>query len=99
MKKVLLFFLQFFLFVIVYFAGSLFPILHLQRVLSTTPTATRIFIADGLVFTLVFYVLILLVELLTKRLRSVGMVTTLALLLAIGFGFFMKFGFLTRSAF
>lgn len=98
MKNLLLLCLQLILFLVVFAAGSLFPFFHLQYVLTSTVTATRVFIADGLVLALAIYLLILLAELLTKRLRSAGTWTTLAFLLAIGTGFFLKFGFLTRSA-
>ena len=45
------------------------------------------------------YVLIVLVEVLRKRLRTSVPWTTLAVILAAIFGLMMKFGFLTRSAF
>jgi hypothetical protein len=99
MKKTISTVLQLILFLTVFFACSLFPPFHIEHVLSTGPAGTRIFIADGLVLSLVLYLLILLIELLTKRLRTAAPWTTLALILAIIFGLMMKFGFLTRSTF
>ncbi len=90
---------QFLLFLIVFGAGSLFPPFHVQRILSTTSSATRIFVADGLLLMLALYLLLLLIEALTSRIRTAAPWTTLALLLAAIIGLAMKFGFLTRSAF
>jgi hypothetical protein len=102
MKKAVATILQFFLFLIVFFAGSLFPLpapFHHERIISTTPAATRIFIGDGLHLMLALYIVIVLIEAVTKRLRSAAPWTTLALILAAVLGFMMKFGFLTRSAY
>ena len=44
--------LQLILFLIVFFAGSLFPPFHIEHVLSTSPAGTRIFVADGLLLML-----------------------------------------------
>jgi hypothetical protein len=44
-------------------------------------------------------VLIVLVEVMRKRLRTAGPSTTLAVILAAVLGLMMKFGFLTRLAF
>jgi uncharacterized membrane protein AbrB (regulator of aidB expression) len=102
MKKALATIFQFLLFLVVFFVGSLFPLpspFHHERVLSTTPTATRIFIGDGLHLMLALFILIILVEAVTKRLRTAAPWTTLALILAAVLGFVMKFGFLTRSAY
>src|SRR5271170_2666522 len=99
MKKVVIAILQFILFLIVFGAGSLFPPFHLEHVLIATPGFTRIFVADGLLLMLVLYVLIVLVEAFTRRLRTAAPWTTAAFVLAAIFGFIMKFGFLTRSTF
>jgi uncharacterized membrane protein YpjA len=99
MKKVVVAVLQLILFLIVFFLGSIFPPFHFEHVLIATPGATRIFIADGLVLTLALYILIVIVQVLRKRLRISTPWTTLALVLAIVLGLMMKFGFLTRSAF
>ena len=99
MKKAIIIILQFFLFLIVFGAFSLFPPFHIEHVLSTTPTGTRIFIADGLLIAFVVYLLIVLIELLMKRLRVSAPWTTIAFVFAAIVGFMMKFGFLTRSTF
>jgi uncharacterized membrane protein YpjA len=99
MKKVVVAILQLILFLIVFFLGSIFPPFHFEHVLIATPGATRIFIADGLVLTLALYILIVIVQVVRKRVRISTPWTTLALVLAVVLGLMMKFGFLTRSAF
>ena len=99
MKKVILTVLQFVLFLLVFGAGSFFPPFHFEHVLIATPGVTRIFVADGILLMFALYVLIILVEILRKRLRTAAPWTTLAVILAAVLGLMMKFGFLTRSAF
>ena len=99
MKKVILTILKFVVFLIVFVAGSLFPPFHFEHVLIATPGITRIFVADGLLLMFALYVLIVLVEVMRKRLRTAAPWTTLAVVLAAVLGLMMKFGFLTRSAF
>jgi hypothetical protein len=99
MKKAVLTILKFFLFLIVFGIGSLFPPFHFEHVLIATPGVTRIFVADGLLLMFALYVLIILVEVMRKRLRTAAPWTTLAVILATLLGLMMKFGFLTRSAF
>jgi|ERR1700722_9620433 hypothetical protein len=99
MKKALVTVLQFGLFLLVFLAGSFFPPFHLEHVLIATPGSIRVFVADGLLLMVVVYLVIVLIEALTKRLRTTAPWTTLALVLAAIFGLMMKFGFLTRSAF
>jgi hypothetical protein len=99
MKKAVLAILQFFLFLIVFGAGSLFPPFHFEHVLIATPGVTRIFVADGLLLMFALYLLILLVEVMRKRVRIAAPWTTLAVILAAVLGLMMKFGFKTLSAF
>jgi hypothetical protein len=99
MKTAVLTILKFFLFLIVFGLGSLFPPFHFEHVLIATPGVTRIFVADGLLLMFALYVLIILVEVMRKRLRTAAPWTTLAVILATLLGLMMKFGFLTRSAF
>jgi hypothetical protein len=99
MKTAVLTILKFFLFLIVFGLGSLFPPFHFEHVLIATPGVTRIFVADGLLLMLALYVLVILVEVMRKRLRTAAPWTTLAVILATVLGLMMKFGFLTRSAF
>ena len=99
MKKVILTIFQFVLFLLVFGAGSFFPPFHFEHVLIVTPGFSRIFVADGLLLMFAFYVLIVLVEVMRKRLRTSAPWTTLAVILATVLGLMMKFGFITRSAF
>jgi hypothetical protein len=64
-----------------------------QTVLSHSSDGTHVFVWDGLLATLAVYVLILLIELLSKRLMRWSGMTTLALVIAILLGF--RFGFTT----
>jgi hypothetical protein len=91
--------IKFIAFLLVFLVGSLFPPFHFEHVLIATPGSTRVFIADGILLMLALYVLIVLVEILRKRVRIATPWTTLAFILAAIFGLMMKFGFLTRSAF
>jgi hypothetical protein len=99
MKSIVFTILQLILFLIVFFVGSIFPPFHFEHVLIATPGLTRIFIADGLLLAFVLYILIVIIEVLRKRLRTAAPWTTLAFLLAVVFGLMMKFGFKTLSAF
>jgi hypothetical protein len=96
MKKLLSTVLQFVMFLLVYAIGSLFPPFHVQRILIASPSSTRIFILDGILITLALYIVIVLGETVMKRLCQVTW-TTIAFVLAILFGYFMKFGFITHE--
>jgi hypothetical protein len=99
MKSIVFTILQLILLLIVFFVGSIFPPFHFERVLIATPGTTRIFVADGLLLAFVLYILIVILEVARKRLRTAAPWTTLAFLLAVVFGLMMKFGFKTLSAF
>lgn len=99
MKKVVFTALKFVLFFIVFGVGSLFPPFHFEHVLIATPGVQRIFVADGLLLMFALYVVIVLSEVLRKRLRTSALWTTLAVVLAAVLGLMMKFGFKTLSAF
>lgn len=99
MKNAIFTILQLILFLIVFFAGSLFPPFHIEHIISTGPAGTRIFIADGLLLMLALCIVILLIEALRKRIVSSGRWTAAAFILATALGLAMKFGFLTRSAY
>jgi hypothetical protein len=99
MKKVIPTILKFVVFLIVFLIGSLFPPFHFEHVLIVTPGFTRIFVADGLLLMLALYILIVLIEILRKRLRTSAPWTTIAVIFAAVFGLMMKFGFKTLSAF
>ena len=97
MKKAIYAALQFFLFLVVFVVGSFAPPFHMEHVLLATPGMTRIFIADGFVLMVAFFVLILLVQTLRKRIISYGPWTTAAFILATAVGFWMQLGFKTVS--
>jgi hypothetical protein len=99
MKKVVLTILKFLLFFIVFGVGSLFPPFHFEHVLIATPGVERVFVADGLLLMFALYVLMVLFEILRKRLRTSTPWTTLAVILATVLGLMMQFGFKTLSAF
>jgi|SRR5271154_3567547 hypothetical protein len=99
MKNAVFTVLKLILFLFVFFIGSIFPPFHFEHILIATPGTTRIFIADGLLLMFALYLLLVIVEVLRKRVRTAAPWTTLAFVLALVFGLMMKFGFLTRSAF
>jgi glucan phosphoethanolaminetransferase (alkaline phosphatase superfamily) len=99
MKKIVFPILQLILFLLVFLVGSLWEPFHFEHVLIATPGTTRIFIADGILLMFALYILIVLVQILRKRLRTSAPWTTLAVILAAVFGLMMKFGFKTLSAF
>lgn len=98
MKKILSTAFQFFLFLLTFAAGSFLAPFHVRWFsVHPNPLSTRYFIADGLILMLALYVLVLVVEVLLKKLRTMGAWTSLALLLAAVVGFAMKLGFVTRE--
>ena len=99
MKKIIFPILQLILFLLVFLVGSLWEPFHFEHILIATPGTTRIFIADGILLMFALYILIVLVQILRKRLRTSAPWTTLAVILAAVFGLMMKFGFKTLSAF
>lgn len=96
MKNVLFALLKFILFLLVFAAGSFFPPLHVERVLSVTPDGTRIFVWDGVLLMTLLFLVILLIESLRKRVAISGPWTAAAFVLAGIAGYASKFGFLTR---
>ena len=97
MKTTLAFIAQLLLFFAAFAAGiviGVFDPLHLKWfVTHPTPGATRYFVPDGLILTVLLYLLILIIEAARKSLRTSGVRTTLALALALIAGFILKFGF------
>ena len=94
-KKVIFTILQFVLFLVAFFAGSLFlPLFQPSlSIVSQYANGTRGFEWDGILLMLAIFVLILLIEALRKRIRSAAPWTALALALAAILGLAMKFGF------
>ncbi len=100
MKTAFLLFLQFFLFLGVFLVGSfLHPINLRWFVTQLSPTSTRYFVPDGLLLMIVLYIVLLISEALAKRLRTAGILTTMAFLLALAVGFTAKFGSVTHDLF
>lgn len=99
MKKALSAFLQFVLFLLVFAVGSFLRPLHLHWDLAVAAGTNieRSFVPDGLLLMLALFVLILILQLVRKRLRPSAPITTLALILATVIGLAMKLGFLTRD--
>ena len=98
MKKALSAIAQFILFLLVFLAGSLANPMHLKwAVTHPTLTTTRYFVPDGLILMIVLYVVILLIEVLRKRLLTSGLWTTGAFVLALILGFLAKFGSATHD--
>jgi hypothetical protein len=92
-KKVIFTLLQFVLFLVVFAVGTfVLPLLNISYVTSWA-NGTRGFEWDGILLMLAIFVLILLIEVLRKRLRSAAPWTTLALALAAILGLALKFGF------
>ncbi len=93
MMKAVLVVLQTLLFLILFAAGSFLPIFTSVPTWQVQTSPHRFFVLDGLFLTLLAYLLIVLIEALRRRLRGSGVLTTLALLLALALGLAMKFGF------
>ena len=92
-------FLLFALFLAVFFAGSFLSVFHLDPfhaqwfVSHPTPTTVRYFIPTGLIYMTILYLIVFAIEAAAKRLRTAGLWTTVAFLLALVIGFASKFGF------
>jgi len=98
MKRAILGFLQFVLFLIVFAAGSFLNPFHLKWfVTHPTPLSTRDFSPGGLILVLALYLVILLVQVVTRKVPWANAITTIALLLALILGFAAKFGFATHE--
>ncbi len=96
MKSVLFALLKFFLFLIVFAAGSFLPPFHIEHALNVTPDGTRMFIWDGVLLMTLLFGVILLIEALRKRISSSGPWTAAAFVVAGIAGYALKLGFLTR---
>ncbi len=103
MKKALSFLAQFLLFLAAFAGGILigvFDPLHLKWfVTHPTPTSTRYFVPDGILLMLFLYVLILLIHVARKSVRTSGLLTSVALVLAAVCGSLAKFGFVNTDSF
>ena len=95
MKRVFVVLVQSLVFLLVFAVGSF--VYHPFHVETAVDGSTRSFIWDGGLLMLLVYALVLLTELLRKRLRTAGPWTSLALVLAGLAGWAMKFGFVTHN--
>ncbi len=94
MKTMLFSFVQLLLFLAVFLVGSFMNPLHLQWfVTHPAPGSTRFFAPGGLLLALAVYVLILLIQAVTKRMT---VSTTIAFVLALVLGLAARFGFVTQ---
>lgn len=93
MKNALSIASQCILFLAVSFIGIILAGINTLPTLSVPIGTGRVFVYDGLILMFVLYVLILLVELLLKRIRISGLNSTIGFVLALILGLAMKFGF------
>jgi hypothetical protein len=94
MKRVIVGILQFILFLIVFFVGSLLPGAHLLLPMLSIPVGVgRVFVYDGLLLMVLLYVLILLIAAARKRVALAFPTTTIAFVLALVLGLLAKFGY------
>ena len=78
-----------------YLAGSFFPRFRIVSRLVNTPAETRTFVWDGFLLMLIVAAVILIIEAAMKRIRTSGVRTSIALLLATILGLAAKLGFIT----
>lgn len=97
MKRAFLFPLQTLGFLVAIGAGSFGRPFHLQSVVAQDASSSRIFVWDGLILMLVLAAIVLLTELVSRRLRSQGPWTAAAMALAVVLGLAMKLGFITKD--
>ena len=89
----------FFLFLAVFLSGSFLTVFHLDPfhaqwfVSHPTPSSIRYFVPTGLIYMTLLYLIVFAIEAAMKRLRTAGLWTTVAYILALVIGFASKFGF------
>ena len=96
MKKFLFTLLQFFLFLIVFAAGSFLHPFNLHWSNTVTAAGARYFIADGLLLALGLFLVIVIAQAIRKRLCNTTW-TAIAFILAVAIAYAMKLGFITRE--
>jgi hypothetical protein len=101
MKKALALIGQLFLFGLAFFAGpvlALFDPYHLKWFVShPTLTSTRFFSPEGFLLMLVLYLLILVIEAMARRVRTAGMITTIAFVIVLLCGLILRWGWATHD--
>lgn len=93
MKNALSITFQLILFLAVSFFGLILAGINTLPTLSIPIGPGRVFVYDGVLLMLLLYVVILLIELSLKRIRTSGLNSTIAFVLALILGLAMKFGF------
>jgi xanthine/uracil permease len=97
MKKALITFAQFLLFLIVFAVGSFLHPFNLHwATTSLSPGAIRYFIPDGLLLAVGVFLAIIVVQAIRKRMCDTTW-TVIAFLLAIAIGYALKLGFITQE--
>jgi len=96
MKKFLFTLLQFFLFLIVFAAGSFLHPFNLHWGNTVTAAGARYFVADGLLLALGLLLVIVIAQAIRKRLCNTTW-TVIAFILAVAIAYAMKLGFITRE--
>ena len=96
MKKILVTFLQFLLFLILFAIGSFLHPFNLHWATTAAAGTSRFFIPDGLLLALGVFLAILAVQALRKRTCDTPW-TILGFVLAIAIGYALKFGFVTKD--
>ena len=90
----------FVVFYVVFLGGSLLAPLGLKWfVTHPTPDSTHYFVPDGLIIMMILYVIVLSIEAAMKRIRTVGLWTSLAFVAALLLGLWSKIGFATHDRF
>ncbi len=93
MKYALSIILQFILYLLVFAIGSFLPVFHILPSLSFGIGAGRVFVYDGLLLMVAVYALILLIGAVRRRVHVVFLNATVAWVLALVVGLFLKLGF------
>lgn len=93
MKRVLSVILQFILFLLVFFVGSLLPAFNVLPQFSFGIGPGRVFVYDGMLLMFILYLLILVIAAARKRIHLAWPNSTIAVVLALILGLAMKFGF------
>ena len=86
------------LYVVAFAAGSFLHPFGVMRVLESHGLAVRLFVWDGVLLMLGFYLVTLAVEMLGRRLRTLASWTTASVVLAGLIGYLLRFGFVTRDS-
>jgi len=93
MKRAISFILQTLLLLAAFFVGSILPVFHVLPLWRISTGPGHWFVLDGLVVLLVLYLLLVFIAFMRGRLRSSGVTSSAALVLALVLGLLSKFPF------